>query len=327
MSELTAVITTIQGPTASVRTLVQRLAGSPLLIIGDEKGPTRYELDGAELFTVEDQARMPFLLAPLLPMNHYSRKNLGYLEAIARGAKCIYETDDDNAPNEMWHPRQLTALAREAEPNPWVNVYRAFTDETIWPRGFSLAHILDERTFARTEGYMGWVDAPIQQALADGAPDVDAVWRLTMDQPFAFERGSSVVLQAGSWCPFNSQSTWWWPEAYPLMYLPSGCPIRMTDIWRSFVAQRCLWEMGHGVVFHATEVFQDRNPHDLMVDFGQETPGYLQNETIVQTLADLTLTGDVASNMLRCYDALVADEVFPKSELLLVNAWLEAFGW
>ena len=38
-----------------------------------------------------------------------------------------------------------------------------------------------------------------------------------------------------------------------LMYLPSTCTFRMTDIWRSLIAQRCLWELGQGVVFHAAD--------------------------------------------------------------------------
>jgi hypothetical protein len=40
----------------------------------------------------------------------------------------------------------------------------------------------------------------------------------------------------------------------PLLYLPSHCCFRMTDIWRSFIAQRCLWELGHWVVCQAPEL-------------------------------------------------------------------------
>ena len=78
---------------------------------------------------------------------------------------------------------------------------------------------------------------------------------------------TEVWLGPETWCPFNSQSTWWFPVAYPLMYLPSRVSFRMTDIWRGFVAQRCLWELGKGIVFHAAEVVQRRNPHALLRDF------------------------------------------------------------
>ncbi len=169
------------------------------------------------------------------------------------------------------------------------------------------------------------IDAPIQQGLADNSPDVDAIWRLVLDVPFTFERGPSILLPAGAWCPFNSQSTWWWREAYPLLYLPSHCSFRMTDIWRSFIAQRCLWELGCGVVFHAPEVIQDRNPHDLMRDFKDEIPGYQRNRELASVLENLTLRAGqehVGENIRLCYGALIERNFFPEQELELVDLWL-----
>ena len=110
------------------------------------------------------------------------------------------------------------------------------------------------------------------------------------------------------------------------MYLPSYCTFRMTDIWRSFVAQRCLWAMDGVVTFHAADVIQRRNLHNLLQDFQDEVPGYLANERICQTLEDLKLergpdaTGE---NLIRCYEALVAQSVFSPKELSLVRAWFK----
>jgi hypothetical protein len=172
------------------------------------------------------------------------------------------------------------------------------------------------------------IRSPIQQGLANGSPDVDAVWRLILDRNFAFSDGAPVVLKAGNWCPFNTQSTWWWPIAYPLLYLPSYCSFRTCDIWKSFIAQRCLWELGYGITFHAPEVFQDRNQHDLDRDFADEVPGYTRNREIANVLLRLQLgTGEVqiGDNLHRCYEALVAARVFPPAELELVELWLENF--
>ena len=135
------------------------------------------------------------------------------------------------------------------------------------------------------------VECPIQQGLANGSPDVDAVWRLMFDREFDFDAGPSVFLGPGSWCPFNSQSTWWFRNAFALLYLPSLVSFRVTDIWRSFIAQRCLWELGSGVVFHAPESFQKRNIHNLLSDFEQEIPGYLNNNRIVSILEKTQLLG------------------------------------
>jgi STELLO glycosyltransferases len=99
----------------------------------------------------------------------------------------------------------------------------------------------------------------------------------------------------------------------------------MTDIWRSFIAQRCLWEIGAGVAFHAPEVIQDRNEHNLLRDFQDEVPGYLSNGRIRELLDGLKLQpGEslVRENLLNCYEHLVAHGIFPADELPLVEAWL-----
>jgi hypothetical protein len=327
--KLYSIVTTIQAPTRSMRGLARTLrhARAELLVLGDRKGPQEYALPGTELFTLDRQTALPFSLLPLLPVNHYVRKNAGYLLAVARGAGCIYETDDDNEPLASWTPRNLTIRARVVSGPRWCNAYRHFSDDLIWPRGFPLDQIRS-RVAVKLPGAkrMSTVESPIQQGLADLSPDVDALWRLVLDRDIRFKAADSIALKPGIWCPFNSQSTWWWPHAYPLMYLPSFCTFRMTDIWRSFVAQRCLWEMGGMLSFHAAEAIQRRNQHNLMRDFADEIPGYMRNDEIVKALEDVSLErgADAASdNLIRCYEALIRCEVFPAKELRLVRAWVK----
>jgi hypothetical protein len=321
-----AVITTIQAPTKAVETLHFRLnKDDVLLVVGDAKGPTEYPLPScprAELVTLDQQKQLSFTLAKLLPENHYTRKNLGYLLAIQRGARSIYETDDDNAPNNSWRPRSMiTNACPVAVDAGWCNVYQLFSKDKIWPRGLPLDQTVNTSYRLPTRE----VIAPIQQGLADNSPDVDAVWRMLFGGVFTFEPNGSVVLPAKVWCPFNSQSTWWWEPAFPLLYLPSFCSFRMTDIWRSFVAQRCLWEFAEGVVFHEPEVCQDRNPHRLLGDFADEVQGYLRNGEIADILEKLNLTPGIPhipDNMRSCYKALVKAKILPMKELGLLNAWL-----
>ena len=102
----------------------------------------------------------------------------------------------------------------------------------------------------------------------------------------------------------------------------------MCDIWKSFIAQRCLWELGYGIIFHAPEVFQDRNQHDLDRDFAEEVPGYTRNKEIADVLWRLQLKSgeaQIGDNLRRCYEALVAATIFPPAELELVELWLENF--
>lgn len=325
---LSSVITTIQRPTQSVCELARRLVAinANLIVIGDKKGPADYNLEGAQFLSLNDQLSSDFELARTLPTGHYARKNIGYLIAVSQGASCIYETDDDNAPLDNWEPRQEKVRATRVEKPGWVNVYRLFSDDRIWPRGFPLDEVADSSAIMRTLSAASIeVRAPIQQGLANNSPDVDAIWRLVMDRPFDFLPAPSVFLPSGAWCPFNSQSTWWFPVAYPLMYLPSHCSFRMTDIWRSFVAQRCLWELELGVVFHAPEVIQERNEHILMRDFEDEISGYLGNKKLAVILEGLSLAKGadaIGANLLKCYEALVSARFFLEDEVALVSAWL-----
>ena len=326
-SSLYAVVTTIQPPTASMRELHRRLAGcgGHLVVAGDQKGPDTFDLPHCDFLSLASQQASGLSLAGVLPAGHYARKNIGYLQAIRAGAACIYETDDDNTPLPSWSPRcEVVEGARSLSGSGWVNVYRQFSaDRHIWPRGFPLERLADP--VADCAEARRAVRAPVQQGLVNGSPDVDAVWRLTQDRPFDFDVREPLWLGLGQWCPFNTQSTWWWPAAFPLLYVPSHCSFRMCDIWKSFVAQRCLWAMGSGVVFHAAEVRQDRNPHDYARDFKDEIPGYLQNARIAEILSGLALAdgaGQVAGNLHDCYAALVTEKVFPAEELTLVEAWL-----
>lgn len=169
---------------------------------------------------------------------------------------------------------------------------------------------------------------PLQQGMANDNPDVDAVYRMTSVLPITFEMPDNVALAANAWCPFNSQNTTWFKEAFPLMYLPSFCSFRMTDIWRSFIAQRIAWTCNWSLMFHGPTVYQERNEHNLLRDFEEEIPGYLNNANICATLSELDLrTGveHIPENLLRCYKAMVHHKwIDNEKELDLLENWIEA---
>jgi hypothetical protein len=327
---LYATITTIQSPTSCSTSLSEHLVahGGRLVVAGDTKGPSSYPLRNTKFLSYDEQLASGFFLSKHLPVNHYARKNLAYLHAIKEGATCIYETDDDNMPDESWHVREefLVDIECVSKGKRWINVYRYFSDELIWPRGLPLAEI--HTTPPPLTRICSPIRAPIQQGLVNKSPDVDAIWRLVLNRPFRFEKtpgGKSILLSAGNWCPFNTQSTWWWPVAYPLLYIPSYCSFRMCDIWKSLVAQRCLWALDMGVVFHPPEVVQERNLHDLHKDFTDEVSGYLNNTRIREILDELILDAgglSINENLHRCYQSLISNGLLPAKEMVLLEAWL-----
>ncbi|WP_219729728.1 STELLO glycosyltransferase family protein [Sphingomonas sp. NBWT7] len=240
------------------------------------------------------------------------------------GSNVIIETDDDNFPRDgFWQPRDRLVTAPMLTGSGWCNVYRHFTDAVIWPRGLPLDRVHDPLGSAIPA--QATIDCPIQQGLADDNPDVDAVYRLLLPLPQTFRDGS-VILDRGLWCPFNSQNTTTFRPAFPLLYLPYHCSFRMTDIWRSFVAQRIAWANDWRLLFHGSTVWQERNEHDLMRDFADEVPGYLNNDRIRATLEDLEIAGGAAAmpdDLMRCYRALIALGVIGSEEEGLLAAWCE----
>lgn len=315
----TAVITTIQAPTESTKELVKKLQ-KPLIVIGDRKSPANYSLPGAIFYPIDIQKDMSFSVAKLIEENTYARKNIGYLIAMKNKSEVIYETDDDNMPTDTWEERQLSSRCVEAKGDKWVNVMKWFMDG-IWPRGLPLEYIRDS---SFNFGPLQEDIFPIQQGLVDGDPDVDAVWRMIYGKPSGmFNDVVPVAVAKGQWCPFNSQNTWWFKKAFPLMYIPSYCGMRVADIWRSLIAQRCLWEMGHRILFYSGSMFQERNYHDSLKDFEDEINLYLLNDTIVSILSKLTLGNDLYNNLYDCYMALISEGIFPDEEMYILDAWID----
>lgn len=297
----------------------------PFILIGDTKSPEVFHLDGCDFYSIERQISLPFNLSNDLPVKHYARKNLGYLIAIKQGAEVIIETDDDNFPLDgFWTDRERNIKANVLTNKGWVNVYKYFTDKHIWPRGFALENLLEE--IPTLSGIEDVINCPIQQGLADENPDVDAIYRLTLPLPVIFDSHEPIALGERSICPFNSQNTTWFKEAFPLMYLPSYCSFRMTDIWRSFVAQRVAWTCDWPILFHQSTVWQERNDHNLMKDFQDEIPGYNNNALIIESLNNLNLkhgVENIGDNMMSCYKTLVDLNLVGEKELSLLDQWLK----
>jgi hypothetical protein len=294
------------------------------IIIGDSKSPADFELNNSNYYNIQQQKQLPYKLAKSLPENNYSRKNLGYLLAFNSEAQIIIETDDDNIPlPDFWNNRTVNPIANYLKNFGWVNIYQYFSEIPIWPRGFALDHIQDPVVLINKQ--LETVFCPIQQGLANGNPDVDAIYRLTSKLSINFNQINNIALGYGTWCPFNSQNTTWFRDAFPLMYLPSFCNFRMTDIWRSFIAQRIAWTNDWNVLFHNATVFQERNEHNILKDFEDEIPGYIQNSMICDELLTLDLKVGkqfLFDNLILCYKKFIEKKMIDKKELALLDDWI-----
>ena len=327
MEKIALVVTTISKPNDVLKSLAQGCIshGWDFVIAGDISSPKEFVLPGSDYYSLDRQMATDFSCAKTCLTKHYARKNVGYLIAIEKGAKIIVETDDDNFPEQgFWQVRQKVRNADVLQHTGWVNIYKHFSDQNIWPRGLPLPYIhffpvQHKAVFAARH-------CPIQQGLANKNPDVDAIYRLVLPLPFDFKGGCDIALGMEAWTPFNSQNTTWWPAAFPLLYLPSYCSFRMTDIWRSLVAQRIAWANGWSVLFHNPTVYQERNVHNLMKDFTDEISGYLQTENIQKILSSIEIKGGVEhipDAMRSAYGHLVENKIIDAKEMEALESWLQ----
>lgn len=326
MTHTALVITSVSPPNAVLFDYAKQasLRAIPFIVVGDQSSPADFSIEGCDFWSLDRQQSLPFKLATILPARHYARKNLGYLIAMLGGATVIIETDDDNFAREsFWEQRKVVKPAFQVNGTGWVNVYRYFSDSQIWPRGFPLECVQGQLKPLAPQ--LKEIFSPIQQGLADENPDLDALYRLIHPLPQNFSEHPDVAIGNRAWCPFNSQNTSWFREAFPLLYLPSYCSFRMTDIWRSFIAQRIAWANDWQILFHGATVWQERNEHNLLRDFTDEIPGYLNNAKICSALEDLELQAgkeNIGSNMIRCYELLTSMGLMPIDEMRLLDAWL-----
>jgi STELLO glycosyltransferases len=318
------VVTSIFSPTKTICEVAKQ-DGGRVIVVGDRKTPADWSCDGTEYLSPDAQLATGWRSAELYPWNRYGRKIVGYLEAIAQGSDAIVDLDDDNIPKADFGFPPFQGRFQEVRTDSYYNAYRRFTDELIWPRGYPLRQVtaavdVEESTSECSVG--------VWQALADGDPDVDAIYRLTMrdivKDPIYFREGDPVVLAPGTICPFNSQNTLFSKRAFPLLYLPATVTMRSSDIIRSLVAQPILWAADLRLGFLGANVTQERNEHDYLDDFEDEMPLYLRAEDFSKAASSAVKADrSIDENLRSVYRALADQGLVDADELTLLDAWLE----
>lgn len=280
-------VTTVNPPTPAVKKLAA-LDGWCVVVVGDSKTPADWAWPNVTFLDLAAQAALGFSTHALLRTRSYTRKNLGYLYAVARGARLIYETDDDNALiGDALAPLTTsgglglgsTRVLEYAPGELTVNHHVHFAQPATWPRGYPLEAI---GAPPMREVREATVLPGVQQGLANGDPDMDAIFRLTRKPhakriDFAFAQGAApVALPPGTFGPFNAQNTFFTYETLWATVIPQTVEFRVCDIWRAYYVQRLMWGVGAQLVFLPATVYQLRNSHSYYEDYLSEKQIYEQ---------------------------------------------------
>jgi hypothetical protein len=323
-----SVVTTIFAPSEAVLRAAQlSVNGWCMVIVADLVTPPDYlEVAGlsqnsyVHFLSVDYQKRIgssggnesavaAFVRA--IPWRHFSRKNIGYLYAMANQAQFIFDFDDDNildyngTTNKRANngeptmavvdpvPERLNAVRVPLSAKNALNHHPLMGLRDSWPRGFPLDLIQD----TATQGPMAFElnstlstddisrKIAVLQYCVNANPDVDAIHRLVKPLPLNFESASPLMIPPHTFAPYNAQATVHMAPAFFATLLPSTVPGRVSDIWRSYFAQVLFFPLDLAVTFLPPRIVQERNEHAYLGDFQAESDLYIKASVLVDYLA------------------------------------------
>ena len=276
------VTTTIFPPSEAVRKFAA-LDDWSLIVVGDKKTPHEEyrRLPGVVYMDPDQQESQYKDLSDLIGWNCIQRRNLGYVEAMRRGATVIATVDDDNIPYPGWGTELLLDTPQTVKcysPPTGIVAWdplSATEHKQFWHRGFPLDLVREKNNLTVAPAT---ITPSIQADFWNGDPDVDAIERLVFAPDCTFS-DESFPFCGTAMSPFNSQNTFFNRTSLKDFFLFPHVG-RMDDIWGSFYAQA----KGHRVVYNKATVRQERNAHNYLVDFSKEVDGYLRNSNLIKDL-------------------------------------------
>ena len=340
-SDKWVVVTTINAPTPSIHKLTELPEPWKIVVVGDKKSKDEdwkiFEVSNKLVYlSVEKQLNLNYKTTKYIPYNSYTRKNIGYLYAIEHGAKEIYETDDDNiftTFEQLYNSFNFSKVCyAENNKTTMINPYAYFGRPTVWPRGFRLFDIGNDwynKFFISTPEQI--TSKPlVYQGIANGDPDVDAIFRLTRanaEYPIKldFYELHPLLYFPGNYIPINSQNTRFLYESFPALALPTTVAFRVCDIWRGFIMERFIWGYNGTVLFHSPSVYQKRNVHDYYLDFVDEEALYYGLEDILNGL-NTEITKNIFNPghfLVSLIEILVKKKVLKENDLKMYKAFIE----
>lgn len=321
-----AVVTTINAPTLSIHKVMNQ-TNLCVVIVADRKTPTKEyrELESERIYflSVEKQEKMQDMaITTELPWNHFGRKNLGYLYAIQHGAEVIFDFDDDNElisdipfkTSEPWFVADETQV---------FNPYPMFVEleDVAWPRGFPLTQIQNISTWQVPKFTTINPNIGVVQSLANHDPDMDAIWRLTRKLPLNFDSDKRVVLPPGTYSSYNAQATI--HHALWGTLLPVSVHGRVSDIWRSYIMQRLMHDVGQVIGFVSPFVKQVRNAHNYQGDYMSERPLFEKTEALLRVLSEWKGKSDIfEERFVELFVELYERDFIEIKDVYLAQKWI-----
>ena len=290
-----------------------------------------FRYPGVVVLSIEDQKKSGFEIARNLKHGLH-HKNIGYLYAIQHGAKYIYDTEFNNYVTNV--DASFDHMTNENEYLTFngnkllYNGLAHFGQNKLWPRGYPL-DLINETQISAYKTCKN-VHSVIQHGIAEGDPDIDALQRLTMrDNKINLDvyfdsKAPLVVLPPNSFTPYGSENTLYQYDAFFSLLLPQTVTSRVSDIWRSFLTQRLLWDIGSQLSLSAIKSHPKPKLREFLKELRDEEELYLNSNL----LANLLIKWNCDSNDIFTRYFEVIKEMYKKgmigaSDVTLAQSWIK----
>lgn len=322
------IITTTINPPKNMEAWERQLKpGDGIVVAGDMKTPHEpwdtweNEQDGVYRRYLSPDEQIEWACSQTIGWNSIQRRNIALLYAMCQRPEFITTIDDDNFPvSSNWFDSLPQSEWVWATGSGWYNP-GLMCVPPVRHRGlpFGMQNFTNLTATKNTATNIGvwaslWLDDP----------DIDAMERIVND-PQIKNITHDVILDYGTWAPFNSQSTTYRAELAPIMAVLPHVG-RMDDIWMSYIARAIMDRIGYRVCYGEPLVRQERNSHDLLADLKGEMIGYEHTFEFTEHLRRwsqaVTITGQDLPTLyeMATYN-LGSLDWFPRKTIDFIRAW------
>jgi len=134
------------------------------------------------------------------------------------------------------------------------------------------------------------------------------------------------MVPTGVLTPYNAQATLHFKAGFWALLLPITVHGRVSDIWRSYFAQRLFWDVGLQMGFLARPlVVQDRNPHSNLGDLDAERDLYQKSEHLINFLGRWKGKGKtLIARIEELWVTLYEHQYIELEDVVLMQQWLQS---
>ena len=336
------VIKADKPPNYSIEKIINQSNDWKIVAIGDkhtdnERWNSLQHSCVLKYLSLEAQSKLGYKFINYIPLNSYSRKNIGYLYAIQHGAEEIYEIEDDYEISDFnhlkfnWFGNETIAYVSNNS-SAMLNPYSYFGESDIWPRGFRIKDVennINDQLYV-TRSFLLNVKPLIFQGLINGYPDIDPFISLFNQNirnqiNINFHNNYPLLYLPEHFVPVNSRNTKFSYEVFPALVLPPSINEKICDIVRGYIIQRFAWIYNGAVLFIGSSIYNQRGQYrNFSLNFKE---GKLLNYEFDDLLSALTSEIKEFKNpldfLIEIIQILVNQNILSKNDFYIYKSFIK----